>query len=287
MANKGTDVKQDCISALSNDYYAYSYSADFKFSAAEANKAVRDFVKKKTNGLIDKDFELSPQTLFALINTLYLKTIWNTSGNDLPFAETPYEFTAKDGSVKSAQLLQGDYVSGRAADFETFTTFYAQTYDGYKIKFILPKDGYTVDQVFTAQNISAVNSIADYGAYDSASNASYSTRVLFPEFKCKYDKNIAAQLKDKFGINLFFNEALCDFSNLTDEECFCSKVVHVTDLTVNKKGIEGAAVTVVGMDESAGPSATVKEDFVVNKAFGFIITDSRDVTLFTGVVNDI
>lgn len=290
--NEGTEVKQPCIEALSNDYYAYSYSADFEHNNGEANKAVRDFVKEQTRGLIDKDFNLSDETLFTLINTLYLKTIWNVDGKDLPFAKDRYDFTAKDGSVKNVQLLQGDYIGGRAVETDTYTTFYTKTYDGYKIKFILPKDNYTIDEVYTAENIAAVNSITDYGEYDQTADESYSTRVLFPEYKCKYDDNIVELLKDKFDIDLFFKDnnvysPACDFSTLSDRLCHCKSIQHVTDLTVNRKGIEGAAVTVVEMIGDSVGKPTIEEDFIVNKSFGFIITDWQDVTLFSGVVNNI
>lgn len=293
--NEGTEVKQPCIDALSDDYYAYSYSADFEHNNAQANKAVRDFVKQQTRGLIDQDFQLSDETLFALINTLYLKTIWNSHGDDLPFAPDRYNFTAKDGSVQNVPLLEGYYNEGKAAEFDTFSTFYTQTYHGHKIKFILPKDGYTVDQVFTADNIAAVNNITDHGAYNESRTEHYTTRVLFPEYKCKYDENVAATLQKNFGIDLFFKDSTaypdksCDFSTLTDDLCHCAKVQHVTDLTVNRKGIEGAAVTVIDMvgDSAPEPMMEITADFVVNKAFGFIITDYRNVTLFSGVVNNI
>ena len=286
--NDGTEVKQPCINSLSNDYYAYSYSADFEHNNAEANKAVRDFVSEQTRGLIDKDFQLSEYTLFALINTLYLKTVWNDGGDDLPYADGTFEFTANDGSKKNTELLQGYYNDGKAVEFDTFTTFYTTSRDGYKIKFILPKENNSIDQVFTAENIAAVNAITNYNAYDAANNVRYETRVLFPEYKCAYDEDIKGLLQDKFDINLLFGSA-CDFSTLSDEPCYCAKVQHVTDLTVDKKGIEGAAVTVIGMDANAMPpeNIIIQQDYVVNKAFGFVITDSHDTTLFSGVVNNI
>ena len=286
--NEGTAVKQPCIDALSNDYYAYSYSADFARNNVQANKAVRDFVKKQTRDLIDQDFELSEETLFALINTLYLKTIWNTDGRDLPFAKNKYDFTSKDGSVKNIQLLQGDYMNGRAVEFDTFTTFYTSTYNGYKIKFILPKDNYTIDKVFSAENIAKVNSITDYGYYNETATECYITRVLFPEYKCGYNEDIIEILQNKFGINTLFTPA-CDFSTLSDESFYCDAIQHITNLTVNRKGIEGAAVTTVGLDGASGPPDVkiVEADFIVNKAFGFIITNRQDVTLFSGVVNNV
>lgn len=283
--NKSTNVKDDCVKSLSDSFYAYSYSADFANDNVNANKAVQDFVKKQTRDLIDKDFKLSPQTLFVLINTLYLKTVWNGSGDDLPFAEGKYDFTASDGSTKSAQLLQGEYVEGRAVRFDEFSTFYTRTLDNYKIKFIVPNDGYEVADVFTSQNLAIVNSLTDYNAYDEESQVSYSTRALFPEYKCKYDKDIKELLQNNFGITSLFDN--CDFTSLTDSPCYCSKVCHVTDLTVDKTGVEGAAVTALVVDETCPSTFDVYEDFVVDRVFGFIITDANDVMLFSGVVNNV
>ncbi|MDE5601876.1 MAG: hypothetical protein K2J16_05205 [Clostridia bacterium] len=289
--NKGTPVKQTCIDTLSNNYYAYSYSADFAKDNANANKAVRKFVKDQTKGLIDKDFKLDKDTLFTLINTLYLKTIWNIDGKDLPFAQNEYTFTAKDGTKTQNKLLQGYYNGGRVFETDTYSTFYTSTHNWYKIKFILPKDGYNVDDVFTADNIAAVNAITDYNSYDKENNVYYETRCIFPEYKCSYDGDIMSVLKNKFGINkLFINPEYtsdgCNLSTLTDTPSFCTAIQHVTNLTVNKKGIEGAAVTVMIGPTSARP-AEIKLDFVIDKAFGFIITDSDNVTLFSGVVNKI
>lgn len=286
--NKGTAVKDDCLRALSDNFYAYSYSADFKNGNKQANEAVQAFVKEQTRGLIDKSFKLPEATLFALINTLYLKTVWNGSGRDLPFADGTYAFTSSDGSSKDVRLLQGGYVEGRKVQFDNFSAFYTSTLDGYKIKFILPNAGSSINQVFTSQNIAAVNSVKDYGAVDTETNTQYFTRVIFPEYKCNYDKDVKEILENDFGIKSLFGYA-CNFSSLTDNACSCDSVCHVTDLTVDKTGVEGAAVTVMIMAGSSAPVIMniVREDFVVDRAFGFIITDKNDVTLFSGVVENV
>lgn len=283
-------VKQPCIDELSNRYYTHSYSTDFQKD--DANKAIRSFIKKQTKGLIDKNFELDRETVFALINTVYLKTIWNEHGDDLALTSTEYEFTSKDGSTTQKHFLKGEYKAGKVYETETYSAFYTSTYHGYKIKFMLPKDGYNVDDIFTADNIAEVNAIQDYNAFDRENNILYSTRCIFPEYKCGYDDDIKSVLKEKFGINKLFinpdeNPDGCDFSALTNMPCFCPKVQHVTDLTVDKKGIKGAAVTIIAPGATSPGPTDVQLDFVINKAFGFIIADSQDVALFTGVVNNI
>ena len=286
--NEGTQVNSSCIDSLSNGYYAYSYSADFLNGNAAANRAVRSFVKDRTKGLIDKDFELSEQTLFALINTLYLKTVWNEEGEDIGFTDKKYTFVQGDGSEKTEKLLQGYYKSGRVYEGENYKTFYTSSYDGYKIKFILPADGRKLDDVMNAETLYEVSKKTDYNAYDDVNKIHYNTRCLFPEYRAEFDEEISKILKNDFNLKTFFSSS-CDFSALTDESVLCSAVKHVTDLTVDKKGIEGAAVTVIGMDAtSPAPGEKYEEvysDFVVDGAFAYIISDYNNVTLFSGVVN--
>ena len=76
---------------------------------------------------------------------------------------------------------------------------------------------------------------------------------------------------------------------MTDDYAYCNEVRHIADLTVNKKGIEGAAVTYIPGAGAAGPDeyTEVYEDFTVDKSFGFIITDYQNIALFSGVVNKV
>lgn len=288
--DKSMQPKEECIQDLAGKYLCYSYSTDFRNDNTSANQAIREFVKDKTRGLIDQDFQLDTETLFALINTLYLKDIWNDEGDDLSFTKEKYDFTERDDTVKSLNLLQGHYRSGRAIETESFTHFYTQTYHGYKIKFILPKEGYTVDNVFTEANLAAVNAITDYNAIDQTNKIEYSTRCLFPEFNADFDQDVKPILQSEFGVQKFFTSNVCNFSTLTDEDAFCTQVKHVTKLKIDKTGVEGAAVTIgVNGATSVDPEeyTRIYEDFVLDRAFGFILTDRYDVTLFSGVVNQI
>lgn len=282
-------VNTPCIESLANDYYAYSYSADFRNDNENANKAIRAFIREQTNGLIDQDFNLSDQTVFALINALYLKDIWNSHGDDLSFTAETYGFKNADGSEKSLKLLSGYYNSGRAIAEESFSTFFTTTNHGYKIKFIVPNEGYAVNDVFTAENIAYVNSLGDYNSYDEANNRHYNTRCLFPEYETSYSNDLKEILQKKFGISALFSGNDCDLSELTPVAACVGRVQHVAKLSVNKTGIEGAAVTVIDGATSAAPleREEVYEDFVVDKAFGFILTDRYGVTLFSGVVNKV
>lgn len=285
--NEGTRVKEECVSALSNKYYGFSYSAPFFMDNAAANKALTEFVKENTKGLIDRNFNLSDETEFALVNTLYLKDVWNFSGNDLKFTDNKYDFTGENG-VKNLKLLQGYYLGGRAYESEKYTSFYTATSYGYKIKFMVPKSGYGLLDAFTEENIKEANTVEDYGEVEG--NRRYHTRCLFPEFDADYDCDVKDIFKEKFSVKDLFSEQEADFSNAIDEKVFCGCIQHVTKLTVDKKGVEGAAVTVVGMGSANGPGEQMEDvylDFIVDKSFGYIVTDCFNTPLFAGIIDKV
>lgn len=288
--NDGTAYKQECVDSLSQKFYAYSYKAPFFSDNDAANKAVKSFIKERTKGLINIEFKIPEETLFTLINTLYWKDVWNHFGDELKFTENEQSFKNADGTAKNLKLLQGNYINGKTAEFDNFKSFYAQTYGGYKLKFIVPDEGVSVKEVFTAENISAVNS-ADFtvNAVDEENKIQYYTRCVFPEFSTECSLDLKDILKDKFGITNLFVKGKCDYSNFTEEGAYCESVQHITKLKIDRKGGEGAAATVIiNAPTSAEPIYRNEyEDFIVDRAFGFVLTDSNGVQLFAGIVDKI
>lgn len=278
--------KQPCIQSLSQNFFTFSYAADFMNDNQSANKALQYFIKSRTNGLIDKSIDLPPQTLFTLVNTLYLKDVWDEYGQDLPFDGDAHTFTAADGLSKPASLLRARYLSGRVYKGEGFTHFYASTSSGYKIKFILPDAGTSVNSVFNEGVLKEVNS-AEYQYTDEANKLRFYTNCIFPEFTAVHDRQEDLVLSAHFGISELFSNP--DFSNITDTTEMKSAVYHAVNLTVNRKGIEGAAVTYIPGAGAPGPDeyTDVYESFVIDRAFAFIITDMYNTTLFSGVVKSI
>lgn len=285
--DSNVEVNAPCVENLSEKFLAYSYSADFFNDNAQANKAVQSFVKNQTEGLIDCEFNLPKETVFTLINCLYLKDIWNEYGDDLSFTDENYKFKNPDGTETNLKLLTGDYRFGRAYEGAGFKSFYTRTHHGYKIKFILPDGGVSAREIMTSENLALVNALSDYNGTDHAAQTHYYTRCLFPEFKASYDGSLNDILKNKFNLNSLFDTYGCDFSNLYAGKAVCGEIRHVTDLTVDKKGIEGAAVTIIPAASAAGPDGyeTVYLDFTIDRSFGFILTDWDDIPLFSGIIN--
>ena len=286
-AHEGLPLNKQGLESLSNNYNCDSFSVDF--TTNQAQKAINAYISDKTHGLIDGDIQFSPETIITLINTFYLKEIWNVDGDELKFTDDKYDFTNADGSTTATKLLKGYYRNGQAFEGENFTSFFTTTLHGYSIKFIVPNDGYSLESVFTAENIYAINNVSDYNYIDHENKLLHNTRVFFPEYKADFDGNLMSVLKQNFGINKLFDFDGCDFSNITDEPAYCEAVIHKCSLNVNARGIEGAAITVMPMAGAAGPGEYVEvyHDYIVDRAFGYVITDSYGAVLFSGVVNNI
>ena len=281
-------LNEEVLDVLATRYKVDSFHVPFYDKNRNANKALSDYVKEKTNGLIDNDFDLPVETIFALVNTLCIKDVWNEDGDDLSFTSDKYQFKEYNGEIVKTKLLSGYYNLGRKYESESYTHFYTKTDHNMTIKFIVPKDGYTIDDVFTVETLSNINTLESYNEYDHENKLEYHTRCYFPEFKASYNNDIKNVLINDFGIKSLFNDS-CDFTKISEDVAYCGAVIHQTELKVDKTGIEGAAVTIMLMCGTAGPSGytLVYEDYIVDKAFGYIICNSYGIQLFSGVICNI
>lgn len=279
--------KQDGVNKLASEYNCDVFGASFK--SGEAGKLINQYIESKSHGLLDGDIQFDTDTYFVLMNTYYLKEIWNEYGDELSFTSESYDFINRHGNTSKTKLLQGYYAGGRAYRAENYSAFYTRTEHSFSIYFFVPDDIGQMSSVFTAENISTVLSINDWGAQDDENKQIHHTRVLFPEFEADFSEDIKEVLSKNFGINKLFDPYECDMSNVTDEDVYCESVIHKAALKVDKTGIEGAAATVLPMCGEAAPGdyEKVYHDFLVDRAFGFVITDSCGTVVFSGIINSI
>jgi serine protease inhibitor len=277
--DNNVEANADELKKLAEELYCEAYHTSFKEDNAAANKAVQDFVKEKTNGLIDQNFNISEETLAALINTLYFKDVW--SREDELFSKE--DFFQTPDEKKKCEFLISDFLCGRIMETATSSYFYTTTSAGYKIKFILPKEGVTLKQAMNAADLYKINGTTDFQFQDPDGTEHY-TRCIFPTFKISSETPLKKIFEDNEVLNKAFGEF---YSPLVDGELFVTDVKQKTVLDVNKKGIEGAAVTLLSMSGSAMPeNPQVFHDFELNRSFGYIITSPDDVVLFEGQVTN-
>ena len=285
--NKDTYLYGSGLDALRDDYYCYAYETDFANHNAEANKEIADFIVDNTKGLINPEMKLSHHTLFVLMNTIYLRDVWNKAGFELPFNNN-YIFTNSDGSKSNKPLLQGDYIMGKILNQNDYSSFFTGTQCGFKLHFIKPNEGKTAKDVLNKETLDYVLDSDNYITHDDVKCEEYNTRCIFPEYSAKIDIDLGKMFQEDFNVKTLFNSAECDFSNLTNQELYVEEFRHIARLDVDKIGIKGAAVTYMAEAGAAGPGpyTQINEDFVLDQEFAFVLT-KNNVVVFSGVVTNI
>ena len=278
------------LDKLVNNYYAYVYECDFNGANRRTNRAMNRFVREKTNDLLSPQFDLPTTTMFVFLNTVYLKDIWNDAGDDLAYAKEEYKFVDYEGNISEKRLLEGKYNKGKIINGDDYSSFFTRTEHGLNLYFIKPNDdsGKSALDVFTEENINYVLNSDNYVYQDDEKHERYFTNCVFPEYEASSHFDVKDLLINDFGVESIFNTT-CDFSNLSNNQVWCDEMQQFAKLRVDKKGIEGAAVTYIAYAGAAGPDGyeEIYETFVVDKEFGFVLTNSSNDIIFSGVVTTI
>ena len=276
------NFKEKTLKTLHDNYLCEAYGVDFKNNPKDVSKIINEYIKEKTNGLINLDLDLSPMTLAILMNILYLKDSWLVD-DDLKFTDEYYDFKNTDNTISNVKLLNSSYERGRVIEFDKAYVCHVFTRSGVELTFIVPKDEISVMEAMNNTLSDALN--AKY-IYDDGLKNKYFTRVLFPKFESESNNKITDLLKKDFKINMLFSPD-CDLSNLTDDDAYISDIIHATKVKVDEKGIEGAAVTLAIVKATSDDYYNdIFDTFIIDKAFGFVIS-KYNVPLFSGIVNKV
>ncbi|MBQ7276571.1 MAG: serpin family protein [Bacilli bacterium] len=286
--DSGLDANQIVLDELGEKYYCYAHNTPFSLDNKKANKEIREFIKEKTNGLIDKDFELSDRTIFAIINTLYFKDIWK----DGAILDKAYRNFCDENGMNAVKkiFLYSNYIEGVVQKNDDYSFFYAETHSNYKIKFILPNEGVSIDKCMDSKTIDYVNKFSDYNNYDNNdskdnnSKITQKTSCIFPAFEISSSTPLKEILED----NNYLPHAFASYNTpLIKGACFVSDIKHQVILNVNDEGIEGAAVTIITNEKSAHFEFNVEyNEFVINRPFIAIVTDTNNCILFIAKITN-
>ena len=284
---KDGDFVDAGLEALRAQERASSYEVDFANASKEVSKKIASIIKEKTNGLIHPDLNFDRNTLMVLMNILYFKSRYFLEGK-LSHENEPREFTLRDGTKKWERLLAHRHIEGKQNDHGSFASFSESMLGGFRLRFLLPKEGYDVSDI-QAEDWSKVAS-ETYDQYDKETYE-YQTSLFFPEFEAEASKTVFNGILQGFGIRSIFSPNTADFSPVLSKNNpspYLNTIFQYTKLEVDDEGAEGAAVTIGEVVGSAAPLERIKvfEDFVVAKSFGYMLTDINNTVLFAGYVNE-
>lgn len=262
-AAKNLVLLDDYKSLLTRNFAAESFSVDFSDSATKDR--INQWCSDKTDGKIPQMLsELSPATRLMLINALLFKAPWGLTWE----VRTGREFNGTAGKTKKDYLHANHMLGyGEFEDFEYVSIPYGN--GSYEIDIVLPKAGKTIQSILPAVN------------YDAFQYAFPGTEVdlYLPKWSTEYSSgDDIPKVLDAMGLILPFSDD-ADFSGISKEFLKISSILQKVRIDVSEKGTEFAAVTVIAMDNSAGPVTPKKVTLDLNRPFAYFIREKSTNTL--------
>jgi serpin B len=273
----GFHFERDFLDTLAQNYAAGMRLVDYRKDPEAARRAINDWVSRSTGQRI-KDVippdVLSTLTRLVLANAVYFKAAWQYPFK--PEDTKPAPFHLLDGSSVDVSMMRmmKNFDSMQGEGFR----FVELPYAGWSLSMwiILPDAGRFRD----------VESRLDAGILDSMEKGRTSRKVhlTMPKFKFEWSSELMDGLK-ALGMRDAFDGEKADFSGMTGgRDLFIQQVLQKTFISVDEKGTEAAASTVVIAPPTA-PGPSDEMEFTVDRPFIFLIRDNPTETiLFVGRV---
>ncbi len=272
-ARQGYPFEQSFYDAVRQYFDAEVATLDF--GSPSAAPTINDWVKKSTAGKIDQiiDAPIDPSLVMFLINAVYFKASWRDRFDAAQTHDAPFQV---DGGTRTVKMMHRSGIGS-----------YFQTTDGVRgVELPYARGAYVMDIVLPPQGTSLRTLVEalDTARWNRWLAGLHQVELLdlsMPRFQLRYETLLNDPLK-ALGMPTAFT-ALADFTGMSRAGGLrIGFVKQKTYVDVNEEGTEAAAVTVVGVGDTAiGPVFT----FVVDRPFLMAIRERFSGSiLFLGAI---
>lgn len=268
-------VNNEFFATNAANYDAAAETADF--GQQSTMDAIDEWVSEKTHGTIPSINEQpNDEIAMMLINTLFFKGSWQN-----PFKSGDGIFTNADGSRVIAPMMYNDDDKPRA-ESENFKMvrvpyqLYADKYDEGRdqVKYFMG--------LYLPKHDGAVLTTAEWQCLN-ADVVSGRTTLVMPRFSVAQELQLNDVLK-AMGMQDAFDKQHANFSALSPEGTYVSKVKQLCNITVDERGTTAAATSVV-ISETTGIDHRVLFEMKIDRPFYFTIETTDGDILFIGRVS--
>lgn len=263
--------REDYLDTASEQFYASLHPADF--GTADTDSAMSRWVSDQTEGLLEPRFESSGEQIMAILNTVYFYDEWISAFREENTAER--SFRLADGGTVSADFMNSGSLGGffRGGNF---TRAGLGLKNGGSMQFILPDEGVALSALMADPE--ALRE-ALLGGEERYGEIAWS----IPKFSCGSQYTPTDTLQ-QLGVVSAFDPERADFSGITDQSCWISRINHGTHISIDEKGVEAAAYTELAFAGAGMPED--RADMILDRPFLYAVTDSQGCLLFVGVCAD-
>jgi len=240
--------------------------------------AMNGWVSSSTKGKIQKIIDSVPENaVMYVINAIYFKGQWAAKFDTKLTKLLDFHVSADKVKKHPMMTQQGKYQYLKGDTFQAVKL----PYGNRRLSMIV----FLPDQASSLKDLQGRLNAAAWKQWMSKF-AEREGNVTIPRFKCEYETDLNNSLKS-LGMTSAFDPARADFSGISREKLYISRVKHKTFVDVNEQGTEAAAVTSTEMKCTVALMEPGTFRMLVDRPFFFAIVDSRDSSvLFMGSIVD-
>jgi len=263
--------------AVNRDVYDAEVE-ELDFSSPQALKTINDWVSDKTNQKIQKIInQLNPLDRMVLLNAIYFNGIWTNRFDEE--GTHKLNFNKTDNTKLEVEMMSKldkvPYTSNNL--FKAIKMPYGN--GQYNMIVFLPVEGNN------SQDVIDELTADKWEMWMEGFELTDRVEITMPRFKYAFETGLNDILK-QMGMLKAFMPYEADFSGITDEDLYISRIKHKSYIDVNETGTEAAAVTAIVFTTTGIGDEPPTIPFFVNKPFVFAITENdTGAILFIGEVN--
>lgn len=269
------DINKQFLQTAADYYNAEVYKTLFN---SKALNAINSWVKKNTDGMIDKIIDKIPSdVVMYLINALAFDAKWETEYKDHEVRDA--KFYKEDGTSNDIKLMfSKENVYLENANCTGFIKYYANR--KYAFVGLLPAKGLTADAFIATLNGETLSALLKGGR-------NIKVYAYLPKFTTEYAITMNDALKS-MGLKMAFTN-YADFSLLANFPLKINNVIHKTYVKVDEKGTKAAAVTAVEMAKATSVRPMEEIKIVrLDRPFVYLLIDvEHKLPVFIGKAMDI
>ena len=284
-ADDNSTIHEDYLKTLQDYYFAEAYQGDLPNMYNE----VADWINDKTKHYLNvkgEDFqEMLASAIYALINTVYLKSAWvnefkeelNYQGNFANLDATSTKVTYMETKLEDSYYFTGDGYVISSLPFEHDLEF----------RMLLPNVdtdyAKVLDDRTALDNLLALP-LDKVGIPENASGITQKGTVEYtiPQFKVRSIFNLVDMFIDR-GIETPFKPGCANFPKF--DGGYISRAQHEAGFETNNKGAEGAAYTIIVVSKAGIPEEPVR--FKLDRPFAYAVTTKEGIPIFMGKVTSL
>lgn len=245
------------------------------FSTPTAVEEINGWVREKTEGKIPEVLDqISDREVLFLLNALYMKADWNNAFAQELTADRPFHL-ADGEEIRIPMMSKTEMIDiVRTEEYQAVRLLLADS--ALAAYFIMPDNSGTDRSGYPGPEV--LEKLLDGRIEFSSAKAGLSLPVI--ETKTNLEMNPVLKA---LGMKSAFDPERADLSGIGSAvtgALYISRVLHDTYLKIDEGGVEGAAVTTVGIGTTSAP---ITEPFVFDHPFTYLIVDQRlGLPLFIG-----